>query len=43
MGKVQVGDQVVEAQSESGYVAENSLVTVVKVYKNKIIVKLKSE
>jgi len=43
MGKVQVGGQVVEAQSESGYVAENSPVTVVKVYKNKRIVKLKSE
>lgn len=43
MGKVRVGDAVVEAQSQSGYIGENSQVTVLKVYKNKIIVKLKTE
>lgn len=42
-GKVCVGDQVVEAQSQSGYIAENSKVIVVKVFRSNIIVKLKSE
>lgn len=43
MGKVRVGDSVVEAESRSGYVEENREVEVLKVYKNKIIVKLKTE
>lgn len=43
MGKVRVGDSVVEAESRSGYVEENREVVVLKVYKNKIIVKLKTE
>lgn len=43
MGKVKVGDQVVEALSESGYIDANREVEVVKVYADKIIVKLKTE
>ena len=43
MGKVRVGDSVVEAESRSGFVDENRDVVVLKVYKNKIIVKLKTE
>ncbi|WP_294142087.1 hypothetical protein [uncultured Sanguibacteroides sp.] len=43
MGKVKVGDYVVEGQSQSGYINENSEVVVIKVLKNKIIVKLKTE
>lgn len=43
MGKVRVGDCVVEAESRSGYVDENVEVVVLKVYKNKIVVKLKTE
>ncbi len=41
MGKVQVGEVIVEAQSESGFIDTDSEVVVVKVYKDKIIVKLK--
>lgn len=43
MGKVRVGDSVVEAESRSGFVDENRDVVVLKVFKNKIIVKLKTE
>lgn len=43
MGKVKVGDHIVEGQSQSGYINENSEVVVIKVLKNKIIVKLKTE
>ena len=43
MGKVRVGDSVVEAESRSGYIEENREVIVLKVYKNKIVVKLKTE
>jgi membrane-bound ClpP family serine protease len=43
MGKVRVGDVVVEAQSPGGYIDANSEVVVVKVLKNKVIVKLKTE
>lgn len=43
MGKVRVGDSVVEAESRSGYIEENREVVVLKVYKNKIVVKLKTE
>lgn len=39
MGKVQLGDDVVEAESQSGYIEENSRVEVVKVYRNKVVVK----
>lgn len=42
MGKVMVGEHVVEAQSQSGYIDADSEVEVVKVFKDKIIVKLKS-
>ncbi|MDR2130350.1 MAG: hypothetical protein LBP56_04170 [Odoribacteraceae bacterium] len=42
-GKIRVGEIVVEAQSQGGYVAANSEVVVLKVYKNKVIVKLKTE
>lgn len=41
MGKIRVGDYVVEAQSQVGYLPENSEVEVVKVYKNKVVVKPK--
>lgn len=41
MGKVRIGENVVEAMSEGGYVDANSEVEVVKVCKDKIIVKLK--
>ena len=43
MGKVRVGNCVVEAESRSGYIEENREVIVLKVFKNKIIVKLKTE
>lgn len=43
MGKVMVGDNVMEAESVSGFLDEGSPVTVVKVLKNKIVVKLKTE
>ena len=42
MGNVKVGDVVVEAESQSGYIDAHREVEVVKVYKNKIIVKLKT-
>jgi membrane-bound ClpP family serine protease len=42
-GKVRVGDAVMEAQSPGGYIDANSEVVVVKVFKNKVIVKLKTE
>nr|WP_227461784.1 hypothetical protein [Odoribacter sp. OF09-27XD] len=41
MGKVKIGESVVEALSEDGYVDANSKVEVVKVYRDKIVVKLK--
>jgi membrane-bound ClpP family serine protease len=43
MGKVRVGDVVVEAQSPGGYIDANSEVIIVRVLKNKVIVKLKNE
>ena len=43
MGKVRVGDHVAEAESRSGFIDENREVIVLKVFKNKIIVKLKTE
>ncbi len=42
MGNVQIGEMVVEAESESGYVDAHVEVEVVKVFKNKIVVKLKT-
>lgn len=42
MGKVVVRDVVCEAESQSGYIDAHSEVEVVKVFKNKIIVKLKT-
>lgn len=42
MGNVRIGGIVVEAESESGYTDSNVEVEVVKVYKNKIVVKLKT-
>lgn len=39
MGKVKVGEYVVEAESQSGYLDANSRVEVVKVFRNKIVVK----
>lgn len=42
MGNVQIGDCIVEAESQSGYVDAHCEVEVVKVLKNKIIVKLKT-
>ena len=42
MGKVRVGEVVVEGQSVSGYVDPDQEVEVVKVFKDKIIVKLKT-
>lgn len=42
MGNVRVGGAVVEAESQSGYIDANQKVDVVKVLKNKIIVKLKT-
>ena len=41
MGNVQIGEVVVEAESQSGYVDTRQEVEVVKVFKNKIVVKLK--
>ncbi len=43
MGKVKVGDTVVEALSQSGYIDSHAEVEVVKVNKDKIIVKLKKD
>lgn len=42
MGKVKVGDTVVEGQSLGGYIDERTEVEVVKVFKYKIIVKPKN-
>jgi membrane-bound ClpP family serine protease len=42
-GKVRVGDVIVEAHAPGGYVDAGSEVVIVKVYKNKVIVKLKTE
>lgn len=42
MGNVRIGEVVVEAESLSGYIDANQPVEVVKVMKNKIIVKLKT-
>lgn len=42
MGNVQVGDCLVEAESLSGYIDAGQEVEVMKVLKNKIIVKLKT-
>lgn len=41
MGNVRIGEALVEAESESGYVDANREVEVVKVLKNKVIVRLK--
>lgn len=41
MGNVQVGNVIVEAESQSGYIDAGKSVEVIKVLKNKIIVKLK--
>lgn len=41
MGNVRIGDLVVEAESQSGYIDENREVEVIKVFKNKVVVKLK--
>ncbi|MDL2251750.1 hypothetical protein LJC12_02755 [Odoribacter sp. OttesenSCG-928-J03] len=41
MGKVRIGNATMEAQSQSGYIDENREVEVVKVFKDKIVVKLK--
>lgn len=43
MGKVKVGNCVVEALSESGYVDSGWGVEIVKIYADKVIVKLKIE
>ncbi len=42
MGNVQLGEVVAEAESQSGYIDAHQQVEVVKVLKNKIIVKLKT-
>ena len=41
MGNVQIREVLVEAESQSGYIDPNKEVEVVKVFKNKIVVKLK--
>lgn len=41
MGKVKIGEVIVEAQSQGGYIDAYSEVEVVKVYKDKVVVKLK--
>lgn len=41
MGNVQIGEFIIEAESQSGYIDSRREVEVVKVFKNKIIVKLK--
>lgn len=43
MGRVKVGACVVEALSESGYIETNREVEILKVYTDKVIVKLKTE
>lgn len=42
IGNVKIGEMVVEAESQTGYIDAHQEVEVVKVYKNKIIVKLKT-
>lgn len=42
MGNVQIGEALVEAESQDGYIDARQQVEVVKVFKNKIIVKLKT-
>lgn len=42
MGNVRVGEVIVEAESQSGYIDANQQIEVTKVFKNKIIVKLKT-
>lgn len=42
MGNVQLGEIIAEAESQSGYIDAHQQVEVVKVFKNKIIVKLKT-
>lgn len=42
MGNVQLGEVIAEAESQSGYIEAHTEVEVVKVFKNKIIVKLKT-
>lgn len=42
MGKVRIGEHIVEAQSQGGYIDANTEVEVVKVFKDKVIVKLKT-
>lgn len=42
MGNVQFGEIVVEAESQSGYIDSHEEVEVVKVFKNKIVVKFKT-
>ena len=42
MGNVKLGEIVVEAESQSGYIDARQEVVVVKVFKNKIVVKLKT-
>ncbi|MDR0982682.1 MAG: hypothetical protein LBM07_05510 [Culturomica sp.] len=41
MGKVQVGNSIVEGQSFAGYIDNNQEVEILKVFKDKVIVKLK--
>lgn len=43
MGNVKIGEVVVEAESQMGYIDARRRVVVVKVLKNKVIVKLKSD
>lgn len=43
MGNVKIDEMVVEAESQSGYIDAHREVVVVKVFKNKIVVKLKTE
>lgn len=43
MGKVVIGDHMVEAESLSGFLDEGTCVEVVKVLRNKIFVKLKED
>lgn len=43
MGNVQIGELIIEAESQSGYIDPHSAVEVVKVFRNKIIVKLKTD
>lgn len=42
MGNVRLGEEIVEAESQSGYIDAHREVTVVKILKNKVIVKLKT-